>query len=96
MLHSSEILFGEFSNQQTIKEGLGGALDNRFDSVKHYKKSEHKYKKYLNALKKQNKILYSISKKSGSHRELRKIKKIKAKASKKRNYSSVYSTIHLN
>ena len=45
--------------------------------------------KYLKALKKQNKMLYSISKKSRSRREINKIKKIREKASKKgRNYIS--------
>ena len=38
----------------------------------------------MKALKKQNKMLYIIAKKSGSRRELKKIKKIKANASKKR------------
>ena len=66
MSHSSDNSFGKRSGQKSIKEVLGGALGNRADVVKHDKKSEHKWKKELKALKKQNKILYSISKKSGS------------------------------
>ena len=55
--------------------------------MKQYKKYKHKCKKELKALKKQNKILYNIFKKSGSLRELKNIKMIKAKASKKRSDS---------
>ena len=58
------------------------------DAVNRYNKPEHKWKKDLKALKKQNKVIYSISKKSGSRRELNKINKINSKASKKRSYSS--------
>ena len=49
----------------------------RTNYVQQYKKSENKWKKELKALKKQNKILYSISNKYGSRREIKKIKKIK-------------------
>ena len=49
--HSSEKCFGVRSNKQPVKEGPGGALDNRADVVNHYKKYEHKRKKYLKALK---------------------------------------------
>ena len=41
----------------------------------------------MKAPKKQNKMLYSISKKSRLSRELNSIKKIKAKSPKKRSYS---------
>ena len=40
----------------------------------------------MKALKKQNKILYRIAKKSVSRNELKKIKNIKAKASKMHRY----------
>ena len=53
----------------------------RAEDVKQYKKSEINCKKELKSLKKQNKMLLSISKNSGSRRELKKIKKIRAKAS---------------
>ena len=52
---------------------------NRTNAVQHYKKSENKWKEELKALKKQNKIIYSIAKKSGSRREINKINKIREK-----------------
>ena len=55
-------------------------MGSRDDNVKQHKKSENKWKKGLKYLKKQNKMLYSIAKKSSSRRE---IKKIWGKASKK-------------
>ena len=55
----------------------------RSDTVKQYKNYENKWKKELKYHKKKNKILYSISKKSGSRREIKKINKIQAKTSKK-------------
>ena len=67
---------------------MGGSLGNKADAVKHYKKSEHKWMKYLKDLNKQNKILYSIAKKSVSLCELKKIKNIEAKNFKKCRYSS--------
>ena len=87
MLHSSEDYFGKRSDQKTIKEGLGGPLGSRSDAVKQYNKSKHKWKKSLKSLKKQNKMLYSISKKSGSRRELNQVKRIRDKFSKKNSYS---------
>ena len=92
MLHSSENCFGDSSNQQSIKDGLGGALGNRADSVNQYKNSEHKRKKDLKDLKKKNEILYSIDKKSVSCSELKNIKNIKDKASKKHSNSSSNSS----
>ena len=54
-----------------------------------FKNSENKWKKQLKAHKKKNKKLYSIAKKSGSRRELKNIKNIKAKDSNKQgDYSS--------
>ena len=88
MLYRSKNFFGERSYQHSIKEGLGGDLGNRADDAKYYNKSEHKWKKELKFLKKKNKILFSTAKKSGSRRELKNTKNIKAKASKKRRYSS--------
>ena len=73
---------------QTIKDGIGGFLGSRTDTVKKYKKCENKWKKEMSAIKKQNKILYSITKKSGSRREIKKIKNIRKKASKKSRESS--------
>ena len=55
---------------ESIKEGSGGSLGNRSTSVKQYRKSENKCKRDLKALKKQNKMIFSISKRLGSHREL--------------------------
>ena len=68
---------------RTIKDGVGISLVSRADTLKQYKKSENKWKKELKYLKNKNKMLYIISKKSGSHREIKKIKKIRAKDSKK-------------
>ena len=59
-------------------------MEIRYKSVEQYKNSRHKWKKELKDLKKQSKILYSITKKFGSRHELKKIKNIKAKVSKKR------------
>ena len=93
MPHSVEKCFGKRSDHKSVKRGLGVPLRIRAEAVKQFNKSKNKLKKDLKALKKQNKTIYSISKKSGSRCELKRIKKIKAKASKKRcdsiiNYSS--------
>ena len=59
------------------------------EAVKQYMRSEYKSKKELKALKNKNKILYRITKKSVSHHEIKRIKNIRDKASKKlRNDSS--------
>ena len=63
-------------------------MGSRTDDVKHYKKSEKKWKKDLKALKKHNNMLYSITNKSGSRREIKKTNKIRANASKKSSDSS--------
>ena len=46
-------------------------MGNRAEAVKQYKKSENHWEKELKDLKKQNRILYSIAKKSSSRRELK-------------------------
>ena len=71
-----------------IKDGMGGPAGSRNHAVQQHKKYEKKWKKKLKALKKQNKILYSISKESGSRREIQKIKKIRKKASNDTYFSS--------
>ena len=88
MLHSSENCFDKRSDQQSIKDGLGGDLGNRADALKQYKNSEHKWKKELKSLNNQNKNMYSIAKKSGFLREPKNIKNIKAKAFNESSYSS--------
>ena len=88
MSHSAEDCFGKHSDQKSVKDGLGGPMGSRAEAVKQWKKSESKWRKELKDLKKQNKTLFSIANKSGSRRELKKIKKIRAKASKKRCNSS--------
>ena len=80
--------FDKRSYQQSFKAELGGALDNRAYAIKNYKKYEHKWKKELKPLKKQNKMIFSVSKKSGSSRKLNNINKISAKASNKCSYPS--------
>ena len=57
-----------------IKDGMGGPMGSKTDDVKQYKKYENKWKKELKYLKKQKIMLYSIAKKSGSCREIQKIK----------------------
>ena len=84
MLHSAEDYFGNRTNQKTIKDGLVGPTRSRAEAVNQYKKSESKRRKELKALNNQNKIIFSITKKSGSRSERKKIKKIREKASKKR------------
>ena len=85
MLHSAEDCFVKRTNQNTIKDGLGGPMGSRDEAVKQYKKSESKNKKEIKTLKKQNKMLFSIAKKSGSRRELKNIKKIRMSPKKHRN-----------
>ena len=87
---SSENGFGKRSDQQSGKDGLFGPLGNRSDSVNYYKKSKHKQKRELKSLNKQNKMIFSMAKKSGLRRE---IKNIKGKYSEKRSYSSSDSSI---
>ena len=83
--HISENCFGKRLNQQSIKDGLGGSLCNRADSVNHYKSSKQKWKRVIKALKNQNEVLFIMIKRSDSHRGLN---NIKTKNSKKRIHSS--------
>ena len=95
MLHSAEGLRGMRTNR-TINNGMGGSVVSRADTMKHYKKSEKKWRKDLKALKNQSKIIYSISNKYGLRCEIKNIKKIWAKDSKKfRHYSSGSSSDYL-
>ena len=71
MLHDSQDYFGKSSEQNSIKYVLRGPVGSRYKSVKKYKKSKYKWKKDLKSLRKKNKILYRIAKKSGSRRELK-------------------------
>ena len=48
-LHISKNCFDKGFNQECIKYGLGGALENRDDPINHYNKSEHKCKRELKA-----------------------------------------------
>ena len=91
MLHSAEDFFGKCTNQNTIKDGLGGHMGIRAEAVKQYKNYE-KMEKDLKALKKQDKMLFSIANNSGSRREPKNIKNIRAKYSKKRCTSSSNSS----
>ena len=87
MFHKSDKCFGKLSYQQSVKEVMGGYIGNRAESIKNYNKYEHKWKKELKALKKQNKMLYIISKKYSSRRKLKNINNIKAEASRNHRYS---------
>ena len=76
-------------NNWPIKYEMGGPMGSRTDAVKQYNKSGNKQEKDLKDIKKQNKILYRISEKPSSHREIKKIKQITEKAYMKTNdYSS--------
>ena len=73
--------------KRSTKDGMGGLIGSRNHAVQHHKKSENKWKKELKYLNKQNKMLYSIAKKSYLRREIQNIKKIRKEASKE-TYSS--------
>ena len=90
---NSKNYFGKRSNQVSVKVGLRGTLGNRSAAVQQYHKSEKKCKRGLKALKKQNKMLFSMSKLFGSRREFKKIKNICVKKYKKHDYSSSNSSI---
>ena len=57
MLHSAEDCFGNLSDQNYVRDGMGGPMGSRAEAVKQYKKSENKRKKELEALKKQKNAL---------------------------------------
>ena len=84
MSHRYEDCFVKRSDHNFIRDGLGGPMVSRAEAVNQYKKPGNKWKKYLKDLKKQNKMLYRIANNFGSRREIKKSKKIKAKASNKR------------
>ena len=66
--HIAEDCFGERKNQKTIKDVLGGPMKSRAEAMKQYNKSKIKCRKELKYLKKQNNILFGITKKSVSRR----------------------------
>ena len=74
MSHSTEDSFVKRSDQKSIKYGLGVPIGSRAEDLKQWKKSEQKWKKEIEALKKQNKIIYSIANKTGSCREIKNIR----------------------
>ena len=76
MSYSAKDCTGMRTNR-TIKDGMGGYMGSRADTVKQYKKSEKKWKKELKCINKQKNMLYIIAKKAGSRREIKKIKKIR-------------------
>ena len=87
--HSSEDFTGV--TKRSIKDGMGGPIGSRTHDVQHNKKYENNWKKYLEALNKQKKMLHSIAKKSGLRREIKnsnKINNIKAEDFKKTSVSS--------
>ena len=81
MSHNTEDCTG-VRTKCSIKYGMGGPIGSRNNAVQQHKKYEKKWKKDLKALKKQNKILYSITKKSGSRHEIQKINNTRKEASK--------------
>ena len=73
-------------------DGLEGALGNRDDGINRYQKTEKKWKWELKSLKKQYKMLFSMAQIYGSRREIKSIKNIKVKESKKSSYSGSNSS----
>ena len=80
-----------------MKEIFGSTLGNRDTDVKKYHKAEKNWKMELKAIKKQNKMIFSMAKRLGSCREL---KKIHTKANKQihsiSNISSCYYDYYLS
>ena len=85
--HSADNCTG-VRTKRSIKDGMGGPIGSRNNAVQQHTKSEKNPKEELKALKKQNKMLYSIAKKSGSRLEIKKIKNIRADDYKKTSVSS--------
>ena len=74
---------------RNVKDGLVGSVGSRADTVKQYKKFENKCNKDLKDLNKKKRMLYRISKKPGSRRQIKNINKIREISSNKsRHYSS--------
>ena len=92
-LHISSKTFRKLSYQDSIKEGLVGILGNSSTAVKQYQKSKNIWKRELKYLNKQNQIISSMANRPVSHRELKNIKKICAKASNKYDSSRRYGSI---
>ena len=79
-----------------MKDGLGRNLVNREKAVKLFQKTENKWKREMKALKKHNKIVYSMSKHTRFFRELKntkKTKKIHSDVENKCEISSISSSI---
>ena len=81
--HSAEDCFIKRTNQNTINYGLVVHMGSKSEALKQYNNYESKWNKHLKALKKQNKMLSRIVKKSSLRYKLKKIKNIRTKASKK-------------
>ena len=75
--HSTKYFTG-LRNKFSIKDGIGGPIGIRTHDLQQHKKYKNKWRKELKSLKKQNKMLYIIAKKSGSLREINKINNIRA------------------
>ena len=79
--HSAKDFTG-MHTKRPIKYGMGGPMVIRTNAVQQYTRYENKWNKDMKSFKKQDKMLYSIAKKSGSRREIQKIKNIRKEASK--------------
>ena len=64
MYHRVEKCFGFKQQEDSTKKNVGGSIGKREGAVKPFQKSKNKFKKEMKYLKKQNKIIYSITKKS--------------------------------
>ena len=61
-LHRPENCFRHGSNQESIKEGIGGNFYNKDKAVKYFHNSKNKWKGKLEDTNKQNKMIYCVVK----------------------------------
>ena len=76
--HFRDDLFELTNKLDSIKKYLGRGLGKRDAAVNQFHKSENKIQRNLKALKKQNKILFKLVKKTSYCKDMHKIKNIKA------------------
>ena len=74
--HSAKDFTG-MHTKRPIKYGMGGPMVIRTNAVQQYTRYENKWNKDMKALNKQKNMLYSISKKSGSRRDIKKANNIR-------------------
>ena len=90
MYHSSEQFLGFKNKSDSTKKDIGYSLGKRYHVVNQTFKSENKRNKYMKTLKKQNKIICSMTNKTVSCKKLRKIKIIYIKKINNYDYFSSF------